>query len=93
MKIERLEPSKHKQGRWLVWFDDGSLVRAGEGDVVSQSLYAGKEVQLVPDSPSSVPLGSVVPDHHSGIFPSKQSQVAAKAAGRAVDVSADDFEG
>ena len=44
MKIERLEPSKHKQGRWLVWFDDGSLVRAGEGDVVSQSLYAGKEL-------------------------------------------------
>lgn len=44
MKIEKLEPSKHKQGRWLVWFEDGSLIRVGEGDVVSQSLYAGKEL-------------------------------------------------
>ena len=43
MKIEKLEPSKHKEGRWLVWFEDGSLVRVGEGDVVSQSLYVGKE--------------------------------------------------
>lgn len=44
MKIAKLEPSKHKQGRWLVWLEDGSLVRVGEGDVVSQSLYAGKEL-------------------------------------------------
>ena len=27
MKIEKLEPSTHKQGRWLVWLDDASLVR------------------------------------------------------------------
>ena len=46
MKIERLEPSKHKAGRWLVWFDDGSLVRVSEGDVVSHSLYAGKELTI-----------------------------------------------
>jgi regulatory protein len=44
MKIAKLEPSKHKQGRWLVWLDDGSLVRLGEGDVVALSLYAGKEL-------------------------------------------------
>lgn len=44
MKIEKLEPSQHKEGRWLVWFEDGSLLRVGEGDVVSQSLYAGKEL-------------------------------------------------
>lgn len=44
MKIERLEPSQHKAGRWLVWFEDGSLLRVGEGDVVAQSLYAGKEL-------------------------------------------------
>lgn len=44
MKIERLEPSRHKQGRWLVWFEDGSLVRIREGDVVSLGLYAGKEL-------------------------------------------------
>lgn len=44
MRIEKLEPSKHKEGRWLVWLDDASLVRLGEGDVVSLGLYAGKEL-------------------------------------------------
>jgi len=44
MKIEKLEPSKHKQGRWLVWLEDASVVRVGEGDVVSLGLYAGKEL-------------------------------------------------
>lgn len=42
MKIEKLEPSKHKQGRWLVWLEDASIVRVGEGDVISLGLYAGK---------------------------------------------------
>lgn len=44
MKIEKLEPSRHKQGRWLVWLEDASFVRIGEGDVVSLGLYAGKEL-------------------------------------------------
>lgn len=44
MKIEKLEPSQHRQGRWLVWLEDGSLVRVGEGEVVSLSLYTGKEL-------------------------------------------------
>lgn len=44
MKIEKLEPSQHKPGRWLVWFEDGSFLRVGEGDVVSLSLYTGKEL-------------------------------------------------
>lgn len=44
MRIEKLEPSQHRAGRWLVWFEDGSLLRVGEGDVVSLSLYAGKEL-------------------------------------------------
>ena len=44
MKIEKLEPSKHKEGRWLVWLEDGSPVRVGEGDVLSLGLYAGKEL-------------------------------------------------
>ena len=38
MIIQKLEPSKHKAGRWLVWLEDGSLLRVGEGDVVSLSL-------------------------------------------------------
>ena len=44
MRIEKLEPSQHKEGRWLVWFEDGSLLRVGEGDVVSLGLYTGKEL-------------------------------------------------
>lgn len=44
MKIAKLEPSQHKTGRWLVWFEDGSLLRVGEGDVVALSLYEGKEL-------------------------------------------------
>lgn len=44
MKIVKLEPSKHRAGRWLVWLEDGSLIRVGEGEVVSRSLYTGKEL-------------------------------------------------
>ena len=44
MRIEKLEPSQHRQGRWLVWLEDASLVRVGEGDVVALGLYAGKEL-------------------------------------------------
>ncbi len=44
MVIQKLEPSRNREGRWLVWFEDGSLLRVGEGDVVSLSLYAGKEL-------------------------------------------------
>lgn len=46
MVIQKLEPSKHKEGRWLVWLEDGSPVRIGEGDVVSLGLYAGKELSV-----------------------------------------------
>lgn len=42
MKIVKLEPSQHKTGRWLVWFEDGSLLRVGEGDVIALSLYEGE---------------------------------------------------
>ncbi len=44
MIIQKLEPSKHKQGRWLVWLEDGSLVRVGEAEVLSLGLYVGKEL-------------------------------------------------
>ena len=44
MIIQKLQPSQHKEGRWLVWLEDGSLIRVGEGDVVSLGLYAGKEL-------------------------------------------------
>ena len=44
MKISKLEPSQYKPGRWLVWFEDGSLLRVGEGDVVSLCLYEGEDL-------------------------------------------------
>lgn len=44
MKISKLEPSQRKEGRWLVWLEDGSLIRIGEGDVVAHGLYAGMEL-------------------------------------------------
>ena len=44
MKLVKLEPSSRIEGRWLVWLEDGSLLRVGEWDVVSFSLYAGMEL-------------------------------------------------
>ena len=44
MKLVKLEPSSRVEGRWLVWLEDGSLLRVGEGDVVSFSLYAVMEL-------------------------------------------------
>ena len=44
MIVQKLEPSAHKAGRWLVWLEDGSLIRLREGDVVALGLYPGKEL-------------------------------------------------
>lgn len=45
MKLTKLEPSSRVSGRWLVWLEDGTLLRVGEADVVSLSLYAGMELE------------------------------------------------
>lgn len=47
MRIEKLEPSQRKQGRWLVWLEDGSLIRVGEADVADLGLYQGLELTPV----------------------------------------------
>ena len=39
-----MTPSKHVEGRWLAVLEDGSILRIGEGEVVSFALYAGKEL-------------------------------------------------
>lgn len=44
MKIAKLEPSQHVKERWLVWLDDGSLIRITENEVVAFALYAGMEI-------------------------------------------------
>lgn len=44
MTISQLKPSQHVQGRWLAVLSDGSILRIGENEVVSFSLYTGKEL-------------------------------------------------
>lgn len=44
MRIVKLEPSKHKKGRFLVHMEDGGLLRVGEGEIVSFGLYSGMEL-------------------------------------------------
>ena len=44
MRISKLEPSQRVKGRWLVWLDDGSLLRISENEVLSFALYAGMEL-------------------------------------------------
>lgn len=44
MQIAKLEPSKHKKGRFLVHLEDGSLLRVGEREIVNFSLYRGMEL-------------------------------------------------
>lgn len=44
MTIQELKPSKRIAGRWLAVLEDGSILRVGENEVVSFSLYPGKEL-------------------------------------------------
>lgn len=44
MKVQKLEPSQRVRDRWLVWLEDGSLLRVTENEVVAFALYAGKEL-------------------------------------------------
>jgi len=45
MRIAKLTPSRRKQGRWLVQLENGELLRVGEGEVISFSLYSGMELE------------------------------------------------
>lgn len=45
MRIAKLTPSQRRQGRWLVWLDNGDLLRLGENEVVTFALYAGMELE------------------------------------------------
>ncbi len=44
MVIQELKPSKRVQGRWLAALEDGSILRLGENEVLSFTLYAGREL-------------------------------------------------
>ncbi len=44
MRISKLEPSKRKRGRWLVFLENGEVLRVGENEVVALGLYAGMDL-------------------------------------------------
>ena len=44
MRIERLEASKHKAGRVLIFLEDGTLLKGSEREVLDFSLRAGDDL-------------------------------------------------
>lgn len=44
MTISKLTPSKHVEGRWLAFLEDGTVLRVSENEVIQFALYAGKEL-------------------------------------------------
>ena len=44
MTIQELKPSAKKEGRWLIFLEDGTIIRVGEADVASLGLYRGMEL-------------------------------------------------
>lgn len=44
MRISEVRPSRQVKDRWLVFLDDGSVLPISEREMVSFSLYAGKEL-------------------------------------------------
>ena len=44
MKITRIEPSKHKKGRILVFFEDDSLLKITESELLQFSLRVGQDL-------------------------------------------------
>ena len=45
MRIDRLEPSRHKKGRFLLHLDDGSCLKVTEREVADYGLYPGMELE------------------------------------------------
>ena len=44
MTISKLIPSKHVEGRWLAFLEDGTVLRLTEREVADFALYAGMEL-------------------------------------------------
>ncbi len=44
MRIEKIEQSKHKQGRVLVYLEEGDLLRVTEDELLHFDLYAGLDI-------------------------------------------------
>lgn len=44
MRLIKLAPSQRVKGRWLLYLEDGSLLRVGENEVLDFGLYAGMDL-------------------------------------------------
>ena len=44
MRLTKLQPSDRIKGRWLLYLEDGNILRVSEQEMVSFSLYAGMEL-------------------------------------------------
>ena len=44
MRLNKLSPSQKVRGRWLLYLEDGSILRVGEAEVASLGLYAGMDL-------------------------------------------------
>lgn len=44
MKIIKLTPSQHKEGRWLVWLESGDLLQVSQNEVADFGLYQEMEL-------------------------------------------------
>lgn len=44
MTIQELKPSAQKEGRWLVFLEDATIIRVSEADVADLGLYRGMEL-------------------------------------------------
>ena len=44
MKVERIERSKHKQERVLVYLEGGNLLRITESELLRFGLYVGLDI-------------------------------------------------
>lgn len=45
MKIEKIEPSRHKKGRILIFLEDGTLLKVTEQELVTFGLRAGDMIE------------------------------------------------
>ena len=44
MRISKLSPSKRIKDRWLVWLENGDILRVSENEIADFGLYAGLEL-------------------------------------------------
>ena len=105
MRIDRIEPSRRRKDRVLVFLEGGDLLRVTEQELLVFGLRPGLELpeqllaqveqsakRYLQENPETADKLEADIRRNFDKLMSNQSRIAAKAAGRAVDVSADDFD-